>query len=86
MNLACRHCGDTYDIDTLHDQAAADNKTFDEVRADFYARGCEVLDGHHHNEPLDPDKADGITAIYELLGDDVDGAAALLEDFGFADF
>jgi hypothetical protein len=81
MDLYCPFCAEPYDLDTLHDQAEADGTSFTEVRAAFYEKGCEALGGRH-NAPTDRDTAEGIATIYQLLGDDVDGAAALLEDFG----
>lgn len=51
---------------------------FDQVSADFRRRGCEALGSRHNDTEANP----AIGALYELLGDDIDGADALIEDFG----
>ena len=55
------------------------SKVYDEVRKDFYARGCEAL-GNTHTKGGQPTEAAAL--IYELSGYDIDGAASDLEDFG----
>ena len=56
-------------------------KLYDAVRGDFYRRGCPALYGAKcANTAADP----GVAMLYDLLGDDLDGAAAMMEDFGLA--
>jgi hypothetical protein len=64
-------------MDYLHDVAAEQNRTYTEVMRDFQQRGCEAL-GESHGEGESNPYAD---ALYDLLGDDLDGAAAMMEDF-----
>jgi hypothetical protein len=59
------------------------------VREKFQRVGCEAL-GMKHSEPRsDTDRTFGLrpqeaaAALYELLGDDMDGAAAMLDDMGY---
>lgn len=80
MDLYCPKCAEPHALDALRDEAQVNGRSFDAVRADFYRRGCEALSGLH-NDPVDSELREGISLIYELLGDDVDGAAAELEDF-----
>lgn len=88
MDLYCPRCGEPWDLDTLHEETAARiqnvrvalpyETAFAEVRRDFQQRGCAAL-----GEPrcLDRDgTATVAAAVYELLGDDLDGAAAMLDD------
>jgi peroxiredoxin len=46
---------------------------------EFQKRGCEAF-GSSHNKPMDKETARAAKAIYDLLGDDMDGAASELED------
>lgn len=58
---------------------------FDEVRIEFYNIGCKALtcmgSGSHCIKPSEGRSA-GIDAIYDLMGDDIDGAMSMLDDFG----
>lgn len=95
MDLICPICAEPWDVDSLHDTADPD-LSFDDASAAFRRHGCEVFGQKHGattehgatgNAPvLDgvADKAAAAAEIYDLLGDDVDGAAALLEDFGIS--
>lgn len=65
---------------------------FRQVSAEFRTAGCATLKsvGAKCSEPsTETDRTFGLTrqqaagAMYELLGDDMDGAAAMLEDMGY---
>lgn len=49
---------------------------FAEVRQDFSRRGCEALGARHGDHEASP----LIAEVLDLLGDDIDGAASLLDD------
>lgn len=98
MDIRCPKCGEPWDLDSLHDEVAdrkqwADNpatETFDSVCKDFYTRGCEALTsfGGRCNPEVDAKAATLASVTYDVLGDDIDGAAAMLEDaevFGLFD-
>lgn len=81
MDIYCPKmgCGEPVEIDYFHDVAEEQGRTFREVQRDFQQRGCEALDMTHGESGSDIGMyAD---ALYDLLGDDIDGAAAMLEDF-----
>lgn len=65
------------------------DSVFKEVRLDFQTRGCLALDADHSAPSTATDRTFGLTrqdaaaALYELLGDDIDGAASELYDLGF---
>jgi hypothetical protein len=93
MDIYCpvRGCGEPWDHDTLHEVAEEEGKSYNEVMRAFQSKGCEVIFGQPHNirddEPVD--KSYGLPAsmaaeaLYDLLGDDMDGAAAMMEDMGY---
>lgn len=96
-DVLCPTCGEPWDLDCLHDEAEARvseqphlsteaySKVFDDVRRDFYARGCAALATAYGPgsvcTPRRIDRTAAAMAAYELCGDDLDGAAAMLEDF-----
>jgi hypothetical protein len=64
--------------------------TYAAVLRAFQAKGCEALGAKHNIKADEPrDRTFGLTAseaasaLYDILGDDADGAAAMLEDMGF---
>lgn len=81
MDVLCTFCGEPWDIYTFHDVAEEQGSTFDKVYAAFRTAGCEATGWGGCNPDTKKDTADPTTAmLYELLGDDVDGAAAMIED------
>ncbi len=110
-DLRCSICGEPWDMDCLHDEAAhrytvpyycseedrqarrrnpgwdpdAYNAAYREVRAEFVRRGCVALAGAYGTGPCKPRDTRATQtagALYDLLGDDLDGVAAMLEDAG----
>ena len=82
MDVYCSRCGEPYDVFSLTDDMTK------EERADFHAgRGCPCC----RNTPddaidLSERQKDLLTvqsALKTVLGDDIDGLAAELEDLGF---
>lgn len=77
MDIRCPKCAEPWEIDALHAEAADRGEDFAVIREDFFRRGCEaLLDSHVRRTKASP----AIAEVYQLLGDDVDGAAVLLED------
>jgi hypothetical protein len=87
MDIYCPRCGEPWDMDELHfeaeDRAARGDKdaTYESVARDFRRRGCAALGGQCSDSP-NTDRAEAASILYDMLGDDLDGAAALLEDMG----
>lgn len=94
MDVYCLKCGEPWEIDSLHDVAEerydskycdcdysseAYKKIFDQVRKDFFERGCVVL-GTRCSKVVNPERAAATSALAEYLGDDIDGIAAMLDD------
>lgn len=88
MDVYCRICAEPWDIDTLHEEVHERNGSladefrrpydveFAEVRKDFARRGCTALGTNHNDTTAHP----LVGEILDLLGDDIDGAASLLDD------
>lgn len=86
MDLLCPKCGEPWDIDSLHDEAESQGTTFSRIAKRFCQIGCAVFEGVTcvSNDDVSKDTLENISAIYDLLGDDMDGAASFLEDFDLA--
>ena len=82
MDVYCPRCAEPCDIDEFH---YVDDMTFDQARTTFFDRskGCGVLFG---GKPCTPDnslRAEASAALSDILGDDVDGIASMLDDFEY---
>lgn len=82
MDVRCRKCGEPIDIDTFHDIADYENTTFSDIRDRFASKGCRGI-GLTCNENADTELASVSGALFELLGDDIDGIGAMLEDWEY---
>lgn len=83
MDIYCPKsgCAEPVDNDYLHD-LVEEGKYPDYTAAlhAFQQKGCEAL-GDTHNVGNDSGRAEAMDAMFDLLGDDVDGAAAMMEDY-----
>jgi hypothetical protein len=85
MEIYCGRCGEPWDIDSLWDEADARGVALAAVRSDFARRGCLALESYGVS-PADCVRDTGNVramasgALMDLLGDDIDGVAALLDD------
>jgi hypothetical protein len=88
MDILCPKCGEPWDIYELGEQArevaewegAHYEDVYKALRREFSRKGCEAFEGGRCSEPLDKGRSALISEVYGLLGDDMDGAAAMLED------
>ena len=85
MDIMCPKCAEPIEIDYLHDIADDDGVTFGEVLAGFQSDGCSAIHAPCNPRATDRDRAraSGAALMYELLGDDIDGAAAMFEDLEY---
>lgn len=90
MDLICPVCGEPWDNDSLHEEvterrnAGKFDITYSNVAVDFRQRGCAALEtafGPQDCKRGDSFRAEVSSAMFDLLGDDMDGAAAMMEDF-----
>lgn len=82
MDLLCQRCGEPWDFFYITDEMT------EEERRDFHAgRGCPCCrnkpDADIHLSPRQQEAVTVQTAMRDVLGDDIDGLAAEMEDFGF---
>lgn len=94
MDIKCPICAEPWDMDELHERIAEDypdkpwkpdgkfsqplyDYYYDDARDAFRKKGCEYFYSKHGSYVADP----AIGEIMDLLGDDLDGAAGLMEDF-----
>lgn len=85
MDIKCPVCREPWDIDSLHD-VADEFGSFDATYRIFRTQGCGVAfaswgNQHCTREARNDAKSDALFALAELLGDDVDGYASMIEDF-----
>jgi hypothetical protein len=78
MDLYCPVCGEPWDLYELH---GVPGVRFEEARRRFASEGCAVF-GSTHNSAVDSDRAAKSAVLHQLLGDDIDGIAGLMEDLG----
>ena len=82
MDVRCPKCGEPWDIDSLHEEAEYQGRTFDAIRNDFVSNGCGSALGNaawcdsHAYSPA----ANVAALAFDIMGDDIDGVASMLED------
>lgn len=81
MDIYCpkRGCSEPVEQDFFHD---VPGMTYVEASRAFQSKGCEGI-GLTHSQGNDSFRSEAMSAVFELLGDDIDGAASLMEDFEF---
>ena len=82
MDIRCRKCAEPIDMDELHDIAADMGTTYRHVRTRFAQYGCVAL-GMQCNENADRELAAISGALFDMLGDDIDGVASDLNDWAY---
>lgn len=80
MDLYCPKCSEPWDNDTFHEAADEQNTSYDAITAAFRRVGCTALGWGECNPNGASDPR--VSALYDLLGDDMDGAASMFADEG----
>lgn len=84
MDLICGECAEPVDNDYLHDLVEEGMyDTYSNAAAAFRSKGCEALGDTHNAATTGSFRAHAADAMFDLLGDDMDGAAAMMEDFEY---
>ena len=81
MDIHCPKCGEPWDHDELHD--APDGMDYKTASREFRKRGCEALGGVCSETTRNPGYADMAQTVYALMGEDMDGAASMMEEYRF---
>lgn len=82
MDLICPICAEPWEFDTLHDYADEVGTTYKEVAKEFRTKGCGVAFVEWGITSCVADgRASTRLMLADLLGDDMDGYAAMMEDF-----
>ena len=82
-DLYCVKCGEPTDQEELH---YIPGKTYAESLAAFQSEGCAGIDMTCNMQPAENDRAYVASALYDLLGDDIDCMDDMMDmagDFGF---
>lgn len=87
MDLICIVCSEPWEINSLHDEAEEQGITFEEMWKKFRNEGCKAFMYAEHNSSYSLDaeaveQREAAALIMDMMGDDVDAAAAFMEDFG----
>ena len=82
MDIICPICAEPFDMDELHDNE--EGLSFKEAYKRFRTEGCGEIFGTSCRPPEDEvgkERAAVASALSDLLGDDADGFAAMMEDY-----
>ena len=90
QDIYCPRCGEPWDIDSIHEevdyrQGSGEEISFNGVRRDFSRRGCLALTAYRVSESdcvRDTGNARAMASgvLMDILGDDIDGVASLMDD------
>jgi hypothetical protein len=82
FDVTCRNCGEPWENDTLHEVAGELGATYSHMARLFSAKGCGAFIGSSYEvRPCKSDtKATARGMLAELLGEDMDGYASMIDD------
>jgi hypothetical protein len=91
MDIICPRCAEPMDLYELHEFNSSESylgaipMTFDEARKVFFdpSQGCGQLFNGKPCDKVESIAADASALLADMLGDDVDGIAAMMEDFEY---
>ena len=94
MEIKCMHCGEGWDVMSIHDISTVNNIVGGVVTtagdpwrlkwSAFLRYGCGAFDIKHKRcskQPVDKQGAALMSAAVDVLGDDIDGIAVMIEDY-----
>ncbi len=80
MDIYCGICGEPWDMDSLHDAVDEGRATsWKDARATFERKGCGLWAVKCSTTP-DTARAAASAVLMEVMGDDLDGVASMLDD------
>lgn len=87
MDIYCPVCGEPWELECFHDVADEKQIAFSQACRDFRRDGCvstgwvRKCERPSFEDAWSRAMADAAATLFEVLGDDVDGVASMLEDF-----
>ena len=72
MDIYCAICGEPWDVYTLNE--------YEITMESFTQNGCKVFGVKCNEATIDRKRNSLYAEIYDILGDDVDGAASIIDD------
>lgn len=78
MDLYCTTCGEPHEIECIDEP--------DEYGLTLRGRtivACSSCEYHRKRGTIDKRAAGASAAMHDIMGDDIDGVAAMMEDMGF---
>lgn len=76
MDVFCKHCDEPCDVWHLN------NDMEPHFREMFKAgKGCDICEGK--GSPSNSKRSDAMGLLQDMLGDDIDGIASMMDDFDF---
>jgi hypothetical protein len=79
MDILCPIYAEPVDNNELHSYAKEIESTYQAVAAEYRRRGCKAIGMNHSTNSSSPLAADA-RVVYDILGDDMDGAMAEFAD------
>lgn len=91
MDIYCPRCGEPWEIDSLHELIEEQiavigpisneeyEDRFNQKRKEFRSVGCNVFNTKH-NVPANRNVAAISQVAFDLMGDDIDGIASMMDD------
>lgn len=83
MDIYCPRCAEPWNNDTFHDVAGELGITYREAVRRFQSDGCAATGWCDPCEPVNNTRTQAAALLYEILGDDIDGAASELADWEY---
>lgn len=76
-DIYCSTCGESWDMDSIHD---IEGDSYADKMNKFMHAGCGALDANC-NEEGNEEVSSAMLIAHDLMGEDVDGIASMMEDF-----
>lgn len=80
MDIYCPKCGEPWEMDSLHDLIEDGCEDYHKAVSLFRNKGCEAFGCGHNVTPMET-TALASELMFDILGDDVDGIASMMDDF-----
>jgi type II secretory ATPase GspE/PulE/Tfp pilus assembly ATPase PilB-like protein len=84
MDVYCQHCDEPYDVYSAHHELGDDNLDSMQAKNDFISgKGCPSCNWGKKGDSTNSFKSEAMSAMSDILGDDIDGMASMLDDYEY---